>query len=243
MTNPIEQPRIGIVAFEYLFNLPTGTIVALFTPQIIAISFLIAAVILGRNLRFPLKRVFDPLKGLACTLFGLLVHPFVCLLCAVAVWHWRMPALAALCFPCIAATVAVLCAKWDSTNDANGIRRGDLPDWAGVFGTPDERLPGDVVGEPTVRKVWERYGKTACSLFWLLHRNRAIGLSFEWCREVDAYLNGELWGFQELPSGAWRYVKRLGPLQFGCGNQTTALKGKIYAVPWCTVKTVHGDKP
>lgn len=53
---------------------------------------------------------------------------------------------------------------------------GRLPRAFWWLETPDNRLPGDLK-EPTVRKVYERFGFYLTSVYWLGWRNRAYGLS------------------------------------------------------------------
>jgi hypothetical protein len=181
------------------------------------------------------KYVIDPLKGLLCTLVGLSVTPsaFVCAVFAAVYAHNTY--LYLLCLPFTLCFIAVLSANYTT---------GQLPRWAALFATPDEGVPGDLK-EPRCRSVYTMYGKYVCALYWLTVRNKCHGLAFMLGRPLpdNQMLNGDLWGFQELPNGAWRWVKRLGPIQLCAGNQTTLKRYEgIYAIPWLSIKRVksHG---
>lgn len=52
--------------------------------------------------------------------------------------------------------------------------RGDLPDWAWPWSTPNQRLPGDI-SIPAVSGILARYGRFAASWYWLGWRNPMQG--------------------------------------------------------------------
>jgi hypothetical protein len=123
--------------------------------------------------------------------------------------------------------IVVLFAKWDDyeTDFSGGCApngppaiRGDLPKWAAWFGTFDERLPGGMY-EPSVARVYQKYGRYVCSLYWLIVRNRMFGLmkflfgkpaerheqSEFVMHEVGPFLIG--WGtkvYRATPTAHWR---------------------------------------
>lgn len=159
-----------------------------------------------------MKCIVDPLLGLVASLFGLVIHPafavlFGYLACTESV-YWALG-----CLPFVMGFIAVLCAQWDRM-ETDGYIRGDLPDWAAAYATLDERLPGDVRGEPSVKWAYANLGKTVCAMYWLLERNRGMGLSYLFSSTLPdgVYLDGNQWGYQELPNGAWRMVWRIGSL-------------------------------
>ena len=192
-----------------------------------------------------MKYIIDPLLGLIVALFGLVIHPVVAAMFGYAAWahslYWAIG-----CAPLLIGFVAVLCTKWTGP-DETGYERGDLPSWAFAWSTPDERLPGDIRGEPSVKWAYKHLGRIVCSMYWLLERNRGMGLSFLVGRVLPdgKCLDGSLWGFQELPNGAWRKVWKWGSWgQFCVGNQTTNFNGKeIYCRPWISVKAQHNGNP
>lgn len=55
------------------------------------------------------------------------------------------------------------------------VQRYRLPSWLAWAETPDEHLPGGLY-EPTVAKIYNRFGWVVCSLYWLLLRNVGQGL-------------------------------------------------------------------
>jgi hypothetical protein len=104
--------------------------------------------------------------------------------------------------------------------------RGDLPRWAYIWGTPDERLPGDVRMQQTRRMLdWAtgvfgpQIGRYLTSVWWLF-RNRMYGLAWVTsARPSDGYFDkpqnpGITWHASE---GIWRWWKKLGPIQIQAG--------------------------
>jgi len=102
--------------------------------------------------------------------------------------------------------------------------RGDLPRWAYIWSTPDERLPGDV-RMPQTRAIldWttgvfgQRVGRYMTSVWWLW-RNRMYGLT--WLASAtpfDHYIErsqtpGIVWD-----GGLWRWWTKLGPVELNAG--------------------------
>jgi hypothetical protein len=137
----------------------------------------------------------------------------------------------------LALLVPLVClfTRWDSerTNwtggyydDEHPAVRGDLPRWAYIWSTPDERLPGDVrmyqtrrVLDWATKKFGEKVGRYMTSVWWLW-RNRMYGLA--WIvnsQPSDGYFDktpipGIIWRESE---GIWRWWKVLGPAQFEAG--------------------------
>ncbi len=54
------------------------------------------------------------------------------------------------------------------------VQRYVLPKWLGIFNTPDEDLAGGMY-EPTVKKIYEKFGAYICSVYWIGLRNQAQG--------------------------------------------------------------------
>lgn len=191
-----------------------------------------------------MKYIVDPILGLIASLFGLVIHPIFAVLfgylaCTHSV-YWVIGVL-----PFALGVIAVLCAQWDRM-ETDGYIRGDLPEWANAYATLDERLPGDVRGEPSVKWAYAHLGKTLCAMYWLLERNRGMGLSYLFSSTLPdgVYLDGDKWGWQELPNGAWRMVWRIGSFgSFGFGNQTTKADGVLWRRPWFAIKRQHGGNP
>jgi hypothetical protein len=131
--------------------------------------------------------------------------------------------------------VVVLFAKWDRepttfTGGADELGwpeiRGDLPRWAYIWGTPDERLPCDLrtsdFHAQLLRLRWRfgaRVARYLVSVRWLL-RNRMYGLTWlTSARPSDGDLEpspepGIVWHPTE---GIWRWWARLGPLALHVG--------------------------
>lgn len=111
----------------------------------------------------------------------------------------------------IGVPIAVLFAQWDkdpvtftggASDNGPPTVRGDLPWWLSWFGTFDERLPGGMY-EPSVVRVYNRWGRYVCSCYWLIVRNRMFGLA--------KFL------FGRAPGGEWWESRRLGPIYTGWG--------------------------
>jgi hypothetical protein len=131
--------------------------------------------------------------------------------------------------------IVALFAKWDSkwTNWTGGeydgehpAIRGDLPRWAYIWSTPDERLPGDVrmyqtreVLDWTTKKFGEKVGRYLTSVWWLW-RNRMYGLAWIMsAKPSNGYFDktltpGIIWRESE---GIWRWWKVLGLVQLEAG--------------------------
>lgn len=191
-----------------------------------------------------MKYITAAVLGLLVGGFGVVIHPVVAALFGyMAYAHSPWYALGVL--PFLIGVVACLRASWTGP-DETGYERGDVPGWAFAWSTPDERLPGDVRGEPSVKWAYKYLGRIVCSMYWLLERNRGMGLSYLVSRKTsdNRYLDGNQWGYQEIPSGAWRRVWRLGSFaSIGIGNQTTMVKGQMWIRPWVSLKAQHNGNP
>jgi hypothetical protein len=137
----------------------------------------------------------------------------------------------------LALFVPLVCmfARWDEKettwtggddDHAHPAVRGDLPRWAYIWSTPDERLPGDV-RMPQTRDVlaWttgvfgEKIGRYLTSIWWLW-RNRMYGLAWvASAQPSDGNFDkpqtpGIVWHESE---GIWRWWKVLGPIELQAG--------------------------
>lgn len=113
----------------------------------------------------------------------------------------------------VCAPIVCLFARWDDrpTTFTGGLLnngpltvRGDLPWWAAWFETFDERLPGGMY-EPTVRAVYDRFGRYWCSVYWL-NRNAMFGMT--------KAIFGRPTTRDEILRYEWRTV---GPVRIGWG--------------------------
>ena len=191
-----------------------------------------------------MNKAKDVFNGLLVGLFGIVIHPvaaagFGYLAFTSSIWY--LPGV----LPFAIGLVACLMTKWYGT-DQNGYLRGKLPWWAYIWSTPDEDAPGDIRGEPWVKNVYRWCGPTVACIYWHLERNRGMGLSYLCSRILTdgVYLDGKKWGYQELPSGAWRWVGRLGSFaSIGFGTQTTMVNGVMWCRPWLSAKLQHDGNP
>lgn len=133
----------------------------------------------------------------------------IILIASLLLYRAACRVLALVCVP-----PAVLLARWDdypttwtggASENGPPTVRGDLPRWLAWFGTPDERLPGGMY-EPTVRGVYNRFGRYWCSVYWLVNRNAMHGL--------NAALFGRPTTLDEVMDYEWRSV---GPFMVGYG--------------------------
>lgn len=191
-----------------------------------------------------MKYITAIVLGLLVGVFGVVIHPVAAALFGyLAYVHSPWYALGVL--PFLIGLVACLRTEWGSP-DENGYLRGKLPGWAYAWSTPDEAAPGDVRGEPWVQNVYHWCGPTVACIYWHLERNRGMGLSYLVSRKTSdqRYLDGDQWGYQEIPSGAWRRVWRIGSFaSIGIGNQTTMVKGQMWIRPWVSAKSQHDGNP
>lgn len=139
--------------------------------------------------------------------------------------------------------LAVLLARWDTrkTYGSYGgpaVLRGDVPDGLRWLQTNDERLPGGL-HEPTVAKVYGRWGRVACSWYWIGWRNRAHGL-----RRVFGVPSTEEMANIRFPSGegtrpdgTWFWSRKVGPIRVVAGHRIYMLPSGYMAVPTLTFKT------
>lgn len=138
---------------------------------------------------------------------------------------------------------AIPFARWDKEPTANipgreiqpAIIRGDLPKWLSWFSTPDERLPGGLY-EPTVKKIYDKYGKWVTSWYWLGCRNCLMTMAIRLGKPTTDYIPEEPLGFWER-GDIWRYSCQFGPIKFVIGYQVyKLLDGSFYAAPVFTLK-------
>lgn len=111
----------------------------------------------------------------------------------------------------VGAPIVCLFARWDrwpttwtggAPDNGPPAVRGDLPHWARWWETFDERLPGGMY-EPTVVRVYQRFGRYVCSVYWLAGRNRMFTLG------------KALFGRE--PAGREWHRRDLGPIWIGWG--------------------------
>lgn len=139
-----------------------------------------------------------------------------------------------------------LLARWDKqptpgTYDTVPTIRGDVPGWLRWLQTNDERLPGGL-HEPTVLRVFERYGRLVCSWYWIGLRNRAHGLrrafglpSTEAMANIRfPMVNGRANGTR--PDGTWFWSRDFWRLRAVAGHRIYMLPTGYLAVPTFTVK-------
>ena len=142
--------------------------------------------------------------------------------------------------------LAVLLARWDKlpttgTYDKVMVIRGDVPNWLRWLQTNDERLPGGL-HEPTVLKMYQRFGKVICSWYWIGIRNRAHGLRRTFgVPTTEAmggikfpYVNGKASGTR--PDGTWFWSKDFWFLRVVTGHRIYLLPSGYMAVPTLTIK-------
>lgn len=145
---------------------------------------------------------------------------------------------------------AVLLARWDKqptrgTYDTVLTIRGDVPGWLRWLQTNDERLPGGL-HEPTVLRVFERFGRVLCSWYWIGWRNRAHGLrrgfglpSTEAMANIRfPVVNGKASGTR--PDGTWYWSRDFWGLRAVAGHRIYMLPTGFLAVPTFTIKLGGG---
>jgi len=63
-----------------------------------------------------------------------------------------------------------------------------LPYWLAWFDTPDQLLPGDLIGEPAVKKWYDDYGWFYCAWRWLSFRNVFFGFNWMFGKPCSGYI-------------------------------------------------------
>ena len=191
-----------------------------------------------------MKYLLDPILGLVASIFGILIHPlFAAVFTILGLCYSSLWLLGTV--PFLIGVLACMCIKWSPKDDTE-YQRGKLPKWAYAWSTPDEDPPGDIRGEASVKWVYAHLGKTLCTMYWLLERNRGMGFSYLISRSTKdlTFLDGNAWGFIEIPSGAWRYTLKLGQLfTLGVGTQTTLVGDTMWIRPWVAFKRQHNGNP
>ena len=142
--------------------------------------------------------------------------------------------------------LAVLLARWDrsltpGTFGGPPVRRGDVPRWLLWLQTNDERLPGGL-HEPTVLRVYERFGRVICSWYWIGLRNRAHGLRRVFGRPSTEEManirfpiaDGKASGTR--PDGTWYWSRDIWRLRVVAGHRIYLLPSGYMAVPTFTIK-------
>lgn len=115
--------------------------------------------------------------------------------------------------------------------------RGDWPKWLSIFGTPDERAPGDLTN-PQYYQMYLTHGFYVTAYMWYFVRNRLGGLSYlfkipsngvYWGKEMGKQVNQE--------DGTWYYRKSVGKVVFVTGWEVfQGLDNVFFASPTFTFK-------
>lgn len=147
--------------------------------------------------------------------------------------------------------LAVLLARWDKhptpgTYDTVPTIRGDVPAWLRWLQTNDERLPGGL-HEPTVLRVFQRFGRVVCSWYWIGWRNRAHGLRRVFGLPSTEAMAGIRFPVVEgkasgtRPDGTWYWSRDLWRLRVVAGHRIYMLPTGYLAVPTFTIKLTSPD--
>lgn len=116
---------------------------------------------------------------------------------------------------------------------------GDLPSWLSFLGTPDQRLPGDLA-IPSVKAIFDKYGKVWTSWYWLGIRNTMMNLAVSLGGKTSDYIPEQPYGFWSRTDEygtLWRYSIDLKILKFVAGWQVyRMLDDSFMAAPVMSVK-------
>lgn len=115
-------------------------------------------------------------------------------------------------------------------NNQPDIQRYRLPKWLRVFETPDEHLPGAMY-EPTVKKIYDRFGWYCTSVYWIGLRNPGQGIVWNDGHEVPKKIK-DMSELEKKLYGVYRKEKIIGPLKIIYGWETTR--------DWYSTKTTDG---
>lgn len=95
--------------------------------------------------------------------------------------------------------------------DGFDVRRYKLPKWAEPLETPDQSLPGGLY-EPSVLKIYKRYGWRTTAVNWLGTRNVGFGIAWQYGKPATNYMimlteqqkkDQGVWGFEKRILGIW----------------------------------------
>lgn len=121
-----------------------------------------------------------------------------------------------------------------------------LPSWARWFETPDDiTLPGGLY-EPTVYKIYQKYGWFISSWYWISLRNVAHGVMWNQGHEIDMHINA-MSSIDMQRNKVFNEVKKIGPFKLIYGyksvNDWYELKTNykngwvgLWAVPRVTIR-------
>lgn len=126
--------------------------------------------------------------------------------------------------------------KWDrAKQEDDTILRGSLPSFLSFLETPDQRLPGDLT-IPSVKDIFDKYGKYITSWYWLGIRNQMMTLAIRLGQDTTDYIPEQPYGYWER-GDIWRYSISLGRFTFVTGYQVyKVLDGSFKAAPVFSLK-------
>lgn len=136
--------------------------------------------------------------------------------------------------PIPAAVVCLYARKTDEKTTHYGqpdIQRFVLPWWLEWAGTPDEHLPGAMY-EPTVKKLYDKFGWYWTSVYWIGWRNPGNGIVWDDGREVPKKIK-VMTEAEMAEHGVWRKTKVWGRLKVMYGWETVR--------DWYGTKTPKGE--
>lgn len=130
--------------------------------------------------------------------------------------------------------IAIFAKKTDKKATHHGqvdVQRYELPKWLFFMETPDEMLPGGLY-EPTVLKIYEKYGWLITSYYWLCIRN--VGHGFRWMFGVEVPSKSTP---VELETIDLKYIFLLKGWQIYSDRYNKKTKSGFIAVPKLTIRT------
>lgn len=125
------------------------------------------------------------------------------------------------------------------------IKRYRLPKWLSVFETPDEHLPGGLY-EPTVFKMYEKWGWFITSWYWIGLRNVLHGWQWRFGIEIPKKMR-DLTQSERDMFRIWEKEYVVGPIKFLFGwrskndHYLSYTKSGHFAVPRFSVRLNKQD--
>ena len=125
------------------------------------------------------------------------------------------------------------------------VQRYRLPPWLAWAESPDEHLPGGLY-EPTVRRIYERFGWFVSSWYWLGLRNVGNGIVWALGHEVPLPLK-HMTPIEQAWYGVWRKQRVILGIRFMWGWETvrdwhnTKTSQGYWAVPHVTARLAGQD--
>ncbi len=105
-----------------------------------------------------------------------------------------------------------------------------LPWWCSWFDTPDCLLPGDLLEEPAMKDIYDKWGWFVAAYVWIGFRNVFDGFSWEFGKPCCNYLSN-MTDSQKKNYGVYEKVISLGPFKLLVGHAAYKDRFNVKTIP------------